>query len=284
MAKIKVYTHGGESVEIDGPESVLTKKQVKRLEKRIQYDGRQHILKVSIRYDDNCGNGHNSFAITGEVWRPGNTYDCETCGCIHDIIGKAFPELVPFLKWHLTSSDGPMHYVANTMYHARKCSHPGKNPGDPVAYKHDIFFYDWPIPWERSARKGTIDFINWVNAQTIETLELEAVPHKDRDGYEFGPHYTFKGYTDVEWHECPFSSLDEAEDFLTALKVSKPYIMDRPSAFATAVEPNIDAARNAAAWPDATLEQLQDEAALLKRLPALIEGFKTDMESLGFTY
>ncbi len=37
-------------------------------------------------------------------------------GCIHGEIAKHFPELAPFIKWHLCSSDGPLHYVANTVY------------------------------------------------------------------------------------------------------------------------------------------------------------------------
>ena len=29
------------------------------------------------------------------------------------------PELAPYIKWHLVSSDGPLHYIANTVYHAQ---------------------------------------------------------------------------------------------------------------------------------------------------------------------
>lgn len=42
--------------------------------------------------------------------------------------------------------------------------------------------------------------------------------------------------------------------------------------------------KNQTIWPEATLEQLQDEEALLARLPGLLEEFKRDVESLGFTY
>jgi hypothetical protein len=38
--------------------------------------------------------------------------------CLHDEIAKAFPELAKYIKWHLCSTDGPMHYVANTVFHA----------------------------------------------------------------------------------------------------------------------------------------------------------------------
>ena len=51
-----------------------------------------------------------------------------------------------------------------------------------------------------------------------------------------------------------------------------------------AVEPNIEAARSCAVWPDATLEQLQDEKLLMQRLPALMQEFKKDIEALGFIF
>lgn len=49
-------------------------------------------------------------ATAGERWREGSG------GCIHGEIAKHFPALAPFVKWHLCSSDGPLHYVANTVY------------------------------------------------------------------------------------------------------------------------------------------------------------------------
>ena len=111
-------------------ESVLTKKQVKVFGPRPypQYHERA-LIKATVRYDDQCGNGHNSFAITGEVYIPGHR-DCETCGMLHEDIAVAFPELAPFLKWHLVSSDGPMHYLANTLYHAGDRDHNGLRKGE----------------------------------------------------------------------------------------------------------------------------------------------------------
>jgi uncharacterized protein Usg len=76
------------------------------------------VVKVRVRHDDTCGNGHNTFGITCDVrsetgvWRSG--------GCQHDIVAEHFPELAPFIKWHLTSTEGPMHYIANTVYHAEQ--------------------------------------------------------------------------------------------------------------------------------------------------------------------
>lgn len=74
-------------------------------------------IRAEIRFDDSCGNGHNTFAITAEVRRP-KARDCDACGCLHDDIAAVFPELAPLIKWHLVSTDGPMHYPANALYHA----------------------------------------------------------------------------------------------------------------------------------------------------------------------
>ena len=103
--------------------SILTKKQVKVFKKAYREDGREYVLIAKVRYDDECGNGHNTFAITGEIWRANNGQpigrDCESCGCIREDIAKHLPQLAPHIKWHLVSSDGPMHYIANTVYHAQ---------------------------------------------------------------------------------------------------------------------------------------------------------------------
>lgn len=59
-------------------------------------------------------------SITGEV----TPYRCRTphiCGCVHDHIAKAFPQLRPYLHLHLTNKDGSrafwcenaLYYLAN---------------------------------------------------------------------------------------------------------------------------------------------------------------------------
>lgn len=81
-----------------------------------EQDGNEHDLKVFLRYDDECNNGHNTFAITGSLYTNGKI---ESCGCLHDTIAQYAPEFAPYIKWHLVSSDEPMHYIANTIYHAK---------------------------------------------------------------------------------------------------------------------------------------------------------------------
>lgn len=83
--------------------------------------GKDATLSVELRFDDSCHNGHETFSITGEVRSPARQ---EAGGCLHEAIAKVFPELESLIKWHLTNTDGPMNYVANTCYHAgdRDCN------------------------------------------------------------------------------------------------------------------------------------------------------------------
>lgn len=70
-------------------------------------------ITATVRHDDNCGNGHNTFSITGELYEGGEPV---AFGCLHDEIAAHFPTLAPLIKWHLCSTDGPLHYIANTLY------------------------------------------------------------------------------------------------------------------------------------------------------------------------
>lgn len=101
------------------PASVLTKKQTKTFGPRsINCDGTPAWITATVRYDDECGNGHNSFSITAEIVAKDKRRGWLAGGCCHDEVAAAFPGLAPLIKWHLTSTDGPMHYEANTIYHA----------------------------------------------------------------------------------------------------------------------------------------------------------------------
>jgi hypothetical protein len=134
----KPTVKGGEVVSINSegrymvetPEntkfSILTKKQVKTFgPKAISGYGVGATITAKVRYDDDCGNGHNTFSITADVVTPASKRrnDIEAGGCLHEDIARVFPELAPFIKWHLVSSDGPMYYVANTLYHASERDH-----------------------------------------------------------------------------------------------------------------------------------------------------------------
>lgn len=117
-------------------QSIRTDNQTRKWEKVFSDKGKLYVLIATARYDDECHNGHNSFGLTAQLWRAnpqGLTIgkDCEACGCLHDDIIKHIPELAPYVKWHLTSSAGPMHYIENTAYWAGKRGGCNGKPGDP---------------------------------------------------------------------------------------------------------------------------------------------------------
>ncbi len=116
MTTIKIMTSSLQATK-------LTKKQAKQYTAYYSENGQEYRMTATVRHDDSCGNGHNSFAITCDIREKRGDYYYEYMGgCCHEEIAKHIPELAPYIKWHLTSTDGPMHYVANTIYHAKKIS------------------------------------------------------------------------------------------------------------------------------------------------------------------
>lgn len=135
-------------------------------------------VKAVVRFDDQCGNGHNSFSITGEAWCTGERAyrgEAHISGCIHEIISAAFPELKPFIKFHLMSSDSPMHYIANTLYHARCCDTAGANVGDPIKFARYVFLGNSEYPHNFKSK-----FTDWLELAQKSgwILTPKAVAHK----------------------------------------------------------------------------------------------------------
>ena len=210
--------------------SILTKSQFTTKEKTFTQGGEEYRIKVKIRYDDECGNGNNSFSITGQIdRRSGSRWIDECGGCIHEEIAKHFPELKKYIKWHLCGSDEPMYYLANTLYLAgdRDCN--GLRKGE-----------------EKQLRNGKTGELCWI-LENDSNLEK----YVDSDTKPEG----------------------------TIILTYKPWLR-----IGEGKEPDLEGARNAAIWPDATLEQLTNKELLLARLPALMEEFKKDVEELGFIY
>lgn len=123
--------------------SILVKKQFRTFKKEgFRVEGGHGELVVKVRYDDRSGNGHNTFSITGTIYRDG----LDLCGgCIHDEISEQMPELAHLIKWHLMSSDEPMHYLSNTMYiaSARDCNGLLKGEFKQIATGGDINRLNW---------------------------------------------------------------------------------------------------------------------------------------------
>lgn len=261
--------------------SVLTKNQAKGFRKGVQYQGESCEMFVTIRYDDECGNGHNTFAITGDI-RKGRK--ALVGGCIHDEIRKHFPEFAKYIKWHLTSSDGPMHYIANTVYLAgdRDCN--GYRKGEPSSFSKSVKFSGFPVPF---TFKGCfIDFLE--TKPDFKKQSIEKFDHKDSNGREYEPNYDFSG-RHSSWTGAAFDSLQEAQAWLKAFRTMKFKIIKTADSWSKGKEREFDAARNTAVWPEATdaelgLPRKQLEKKLRARLPGLMRDFKAAIEELGFMY
>ena len=275
-------------MEMITAESTLTKQQYKSFgPKAIRGWGAGAAIWAHVRYDDECGNGHNSFAITGTIRVP-KQKDCAACGCLHEEIEKAFPELAPLIKWHLCSSDGPMYYVANTVYHASDRDYNGKLAGEPCSFTHAVQFGANPIKHKLS--KSFSAFLQEYRRGVGGDFDFEVIryDHENRPGdtYDFGPKYTFGGYAE-KWHECPFDTEPEALAFLKALQTCSPSFLEIPTAWSKGKTRELDAARHSAVWPEATDEELTApglKERLEARLPALLVDFRAAVESLGFTW
>ena len=81
----------------------------------------QFNIKVEIRLNDECKNGHQDFSITGTTWEIGRARterNVISVGCMHNEILEALPEFLPFVKLHMCDYDGvPMYAVGNMQYH-----------------------------------------------------------------------------------------------------------------------------------------------------------------------
>lgn len=251
-------------------------------------------LAVEIRFDDDCGNGHNSFAVTGEIRTP---REWLAGGCLHDEIAAVFPELAPLIRWHLCSTDGPMHYIANAVYLAgdRDCN--GKRKGEPLTYEERIQFGDFPITRAigkkfaafLAERKGFLQTAPKTNPQRqlLEDLTVIEVPHP-RDPKTYSANYTISGF-DVDWYAAPFKDHNAALEFCLALASYDVRFIRIPTSYSEGKERELDKARSAAVWPEATDEQLSAEpeelkAMLTARLPALINAMRDDVTRAGFLW
>lgn len=261
--------------------------------------GEKILMHAEVRFDDNCKNGHNSFSVTGHGWYDQwKSRDWDFGGCCHDEIAAVFPELKHLIKWHFMSSDSPMHYVANTVFHASNRDYNGRLKGEPSSWTERLQFADFPITFSIKER----GFLPWLmtalnhRADTPKTnperkqFKVVEVPYVAKPGstdYKFGPKYSFDDWTD-DWYKAPFDSMAEASEFSEALLKYEGNIkvIKIVTARSDGKERDFNAARNCGIWPDATDEQLslpKDEltALLEARLPQMVAEFKAAVESTG---
>lgn len=257
---------------------------------------RRRWTRVEIRFDDNCGNGFNSFAVTGtggpcESEKAGKYFrrksDCG--GCMHEEIARVFPELAPLIRYHLYDTRGPMHYPANPVFLAGNRDCWGKAPGEVSGWETRLKFAGVPI-----THKVPSAFRKWLQDPAhVGPYTLQPIDHKKKPGesYDFAPKWSLRDAAGVcfgeRWHECPFDSEREAWEFREAFDTCSPEWVKFPTGKSKGKERELDAARSCADWPEATDEELSvspDElkAALLARLPDMLARFESAVRGAGF--
>jgi hypothetical protein len=262
-------------------------------------------IVAEVRFDDDCRNGHNSFAITATVRDPKIRGDrgFVAGGCLHDDVASAFPELAHLIPWHLASTDGPMHYLANTVYLAGDRDSSGLRAGesDPRSVETFYRFGSSPIRHKVSSKLHA-----WLRGRDVRDLGYVPIQHREHDkpgAYRFGPKYTLHDVraavtfpctgdasdTAPAWHECLFDSERVAREWIDALATCHVHVDRITARFGEGKARELDEARRAAIWPDATDEQLSAapevlRAALEARLPALLARFRADIAAAGFAW
>ena len=230
--------------------SILVKRQsVTKTVEGFRFQGGVGKLVIDIGYDDDCGNGHNSFYMSSTMYRD----DINQQGCNKEDIANYGGEYADLLKWNSMTSEGPLYYIDNTHSHATNKDGNGLLKGEYSAYT------------------------------------LSVVSSEVREGDELVIYKSGQIYTNRQNNPNLAKSNNEEQELLALftdkLKVKYDIIkINSPHSLSEGSEPDLAAARLSAIWPDATLEQLLDKSQLKARLPSLIEEFRKVIVSLGMVY
>ena len=213
-------------------------------------------IVAELRFDDDCQNGHETFAMTATIQKP-RARHCEACGCLHEEMARYFPELAPLIKWHLVSTDGPMHYLANTVYHAGDRDHNGLRAGESK-----------PV---RCNGGGNLWKLVAVNAPGVL---ISTTPTGDE--------YKEKA-------SLPLFILENCKRSETVPGVVPTLRWEVDMVEGKGKARELEHARSSAVWPEATDAELSVEPgelrkALEARLPKLLADFRADIEAAGFIW
>lgn len=261
----------------------------------IKCGGQDARMSVTIKFDDEFKNSHQSFTVTADIQTV--TGRDVGGGMLHDEIENVFPELAPLIKWHRMTTDGPLYYIANTTYLASDRDTYGRAHGEPCQWEEVVCFADSPAP--HTVKPSFVKFIKsrmiedeegWVsiNPEHGEFRVVSIAHNNEPRGFQYQPKHTFVGYG-IKWHECPFDSLEVAQVWAKLFNAGDFTFGRIATGFSAGKNRELQAARRAAIWPEATNDQLclpKDEltALLEARLPALVAAFRVDMEAIGFLW
>lgn len=266
--------------------TTLTKNQKQTKVKTYMEHSQQYRIAVTLRYDDDCGNGRNSFGMTADIRekRKNGQWVEYMGGCCHEEIVKHFPEFKHLVKWHLCSSDGPMHYVANTVYHAGNKDYNGHLKGDTTGSDFVIYWGKSPFPLNLKSSEAK-RLGDRIDKKGRHKPKIHQIAHKNDGGYKFDDKFTFD--KSDKWWECPFDTYSMAVKAQCAIFFGDLRVEEITTGCSEGKERALFAARSCAIWPDATDEELTSDGLkerLEARLPALLADFQDAMTDLGFTY
>lgn len=325
---MQVKTPAGELTLADSTRTLAGEKQFTKF--FTSNEGVESSLKISIKWNDSCKNGHNTFGVTATLYEHHNGRMREVAGgMLQEEIALRAPELAYALPYHLVSADGPMYYFVNTTFLAGTRDCWGYEAGEPRHSKNVKLWRLAEVPYATSASEHppepyvvefepvlsqgkTRDFaavrriLDWPDA-SIEAMSLpepelrarilEARPAASpldvtnalyyasdkADGFAKGEQAR-NAQGELKWKatKSPFT-------YVAAPVRPAPLVLQYGPVLGEGKVRELELARKAAHWPDATDEQLclpteQLEKLLAARLPAFMTEFKTVVESFGFTY
>ena len=279
-------------------DSILTKNQVKSYRCKLS---KSEELVVQVRWDDSCGNGHNSLGITGDLFQghrlvaSGRLHDDILSAVRRGLIPQKVGNLIPF---HLCSSDGPMHYLANVRYHVSDKDCFGKRKGEPCGWDDFAVIGNSPVKHKLDSRlKKCIEKLLAMGSGA-EAFVVD-VAHENRPGetYKFDPKWTILvgDETPPRWYECPFDLYDEANQWMEACLGGLVKLERIATKWSEGKERDLKAARSSACgdWPedhplylsDAQLCDDENLPAILEaRLPLVIAEMKKRIEAVGLVW
>ena len=253
------------------------------------YDRKGALIHYELRFDNELGNKRSSFAVTASLSNV-REQDAGSIGCNHEALAEAFPELAHLARWHMAGTDGPWGYVGNTIFLAGDRDPRGHREGEPWAWHDAVRFGEVPMLYR--INNGLPEFLREIADYDPAGQEAQlvpiAVPYKGDSSHKFSPKWQFAGQPPRSWAGCPFDTEMEAEAF--GASVLHGFTLERiPHLFSEGKVRELDTARRAAIWPEATDAELMQEpealrAQLQARLPALMEAFRADVAAAGLVF
>jgi hypothetical protein len=138
---------------------------------RDRADRSRIVVHLELREQGDHGGLSPAFSVTADCYEPHGTHsgksrhargrEPDSCGCVHDAVLSAFPELAPLVALHLADSETgePMHAEANGLYFYRAARGLG----------------GWRDDYSRAEREG-LTAAEYARRLACSTLRVESIP------------------------------------------------------------------------------------------------------------